>query len=272
MALRKLGLYIISIFALVILVACGNKVSGEDKVITLAVFDDPVFKEIADVAVEKVAEQGYKLDLKYVSDIVTPNKLVDSGEVYANFFQHYAYMNEYNKANNSNLVGAIEVFIDPAGLYSKKITSINQLPNGAKVSIPNDPANNGRALFMLQKEGVLKLREGVSVTEAKVNDIVENPKNLKFIEVEQQMLGRTLEDVDLGFMFTAIAVSSGLNPDEAIVIENEKDDIQPFTIVITTRSEDTDSEKTKVLQKAFQNDEVYKILKENYPLVLTSWK
>lgn len=269
--LKKICLLGFTFLLVFLLAACGNKTGAEDKKISLAVFDDPVFKAIADVAKEEVEKEGYELDIKYVSDIVTPNNLVDGGDVYANFFQHYAFMNEYNKGNNSDLVGAIEVFVDPAGLYSNKWTKLSQIPNNGTVSIPNDPANNGRALFMLQKEGLLKLKDGLSVTEATVKDIVENPKNLKFVEVEQQMLGRTLKDVDLGFMFTAIAVSNGLKPADALVIEKKEDDIQPFTIVITTRSEDKDSDKTEALRKGFQNEHVRKILKENYPLVITSW-
>lgn len=269
--MKKLFLLTLTVITSILLVACGGGSSTEDKKITLAVFEDPVFKAIADVAKEEVKKEGYELELKSVSDIVTPNSLVDAGDVYANFFQHYAFMNEYNKGNNSDLVGAFEVFVDPSGLYSNKWKNLSEIPYKGKVSIPNDPANNGRALFMLQKEGLLKLKEGLSVTEVTVKDIVENPKNLQFVEVEQQMLGRTLQDVDLGFMFTAIAVSNGLDPKDALVIETKEDDIQPFTLVVTTNPEDKDNEKTEVLRKGFQNERVREILEENYPLVITNW-
>lgn len=270
---KLLLLFLVSILAITA-AACGNEKaasSEEDKEISIIVFDDPVFKKIAEIAVDEVRKQGYTLKPIYMNDIVQPNKIVDNKEAYANYFQHVAYLNQFNEDQGTKVIPAFHTFIDPAGLYSKKHKSIKEIPEGGTIAIPLDPANNGRALFMLQKEGLLKLKEGIEVVHTSVNDITENPLHLKFKEVDQQMLGRTIDDVDAGFMFTAIAVSSGLNPDDALVLEDENDDIEPYSLVVGIHPDNKDSAKNEVLKKAFQNDKVKKVLKENYPLVITAW-
>lgn len=276
--MKKKLLYFIFISLLLLTAACSSNESNasegsesKDKEISIIVFDDPVFKQIADIAVEEVGKQGYTLKPIYMNDIIQPNEIVDSKEADANYFQHIAYLNQFNEDHGTKVVPAFHTFIDPAGLYSRKHKSLDEIPKGGTVAIPLDPANNGRALFMLQKEGLLKLKDGIEVVHASPNDIIENPLNLKFKEVDQQMLGRTIEDVDLGFMFTAIAVSSGLSPDDALVLEDKNDDIEPYSLVVGVHPDDKDSEKTGVLRKAFQNDRVEKVLKENYPLVITAW-
>lgn len=271
-------LFSIILSLLLLTTACSSNQSSaneqsdsQNKEISIIVFDDPVFKQIADIAVEEVAKQGYTLKPIFMNDIVQPNEIVDKKEAYANYFQHIAYLNQFNADHGTKVVPAFQTFIDPAGLYSKKHKSLSEIPKGGTVAIPLDPANNGRALFMLQKEGLLKLKAGVDVVHASPNDIIENPLNLKFKEVDQQMLGRTLEDVDLGFMFTAVAVSSGLNPKDALVLEDQKDDIKPYSLVVGVNPENKDSKKTEVLRKAFQNDRVKRVLKDHYPLVITAW-
>lgn len=263
---------IIFVILFCFLTACSSTATtNESDEISIIVFDDPVFKQIAEIAVDEVKKQGYTLKPIYMNDIIQPNKIVDNKEAFANYFQHTAYLNQFNEDQGTEVVPAFKTFIDPAGLYSTKHTSLKSIPEGGIVAIPVDPANNGRALFMLQKEGLLKLREGVDVVHASPKDIIENPLQLKFKEVDQQMLGRTIKDVDLGFMFTAIAVSSGLKTEDALILEDENDDIAPYNLVVGVHPDNVDTEKTKVLQKAFQNERVKKVLKDNYPLVITGW-
>ena len=276
--MKKYVLKLIFISLLLFITACSSEetkgsgaANSENKEISIVVFDDPVFKRIADIAVDEVKKQGYTLKPIFMNDIIQPNKIVDSKEAFANYFQHVAYLNQFNEDQGTNVVPAFHTFIDPAGFYSKKHKSLSEIPVGGTIAIPLDPANNGRALFMLQKEGLLKLKEGVEVVHTSTNDIIENPLNLKFKEVDQQMLGRTIEDVDAGFMFTAIAISSGLSSDDALVLEDENDDIEPYSLVVGVHRDDKDSEKTEILRKAFQNDRVKKVLKENYTLVITAW-
>lgn len=276
--MKKNLLFSIILSLLLLTTACSLSQSSaneqsdsKNKEISIIVFDDPVFKQIADIAVDEVAKQGYTLKPIFMNDIVQPNEIVDKKEAYANYFQHIAYLNQFNKDHGTKVVPAFHTFIDPAGIYSKRYKSLEEIPKGGTIAIPLDPANNGRALFMLQKEGLLKLKAGVDVVHASPKDIIENPLNLKFKEVDQQMLGRTIEDVDAGFMFTAIAISSGLSPKDALVLEDENDDIKPYSLVVGVHPDDKDSEKTEVLRKAFQNDRVKKVLEENYPLVITAW-
>ena len=249
----------------------GSLTDSGDKEISLVVFDDPVYKKIGDVVKDEVEKQGYEIKIIYMNDIVQPNKVVENKEAFANYFQHTAYLEQFKEDHGTDVVSAFGTFVDLGGLYSTKHKSIKDIPKGAIVSIPVDPANNGRALFMLQKEGLLKLRGGVDVVHASTKDIIENPLELKFKEVDQLMLGRTLEDVDSGFMFTANAVGEGFTEDQVLVQDDEKEAIEPYTLLVCVRPENKDSEKTEVLRKAFQNDRVKKVLEENYPRVITAW-
>ncbi len=271
--MKKTFLLLMAAILMLAIAGCSSSASSasKEKEISLVVFDDPIFKKITNVVEEEVEKQGYQLKQIYLNDIVQPNEIVDKKEAYGNYFQHIAYLNQFNEDHGTKVVPAFYTFIDPAGLYSKKHKSVEEIPVGGTIAIPVDPANNGRALFMLQKKGLLKLRDGVNVVHTSTKDIVSNPKNLKFKEVDQQMLGRTIDDVDAGFMFTAIAVSSGLNPNDAIVKEDKNDDIKPYNLVVGVHPDNKNGVKTEILRKAFQNDRVKKVLQENYPNVITAW-
>lgn len=275
--MKRYLLFLIMVTLLLLSTACSSKESNanenaaEDKEISLTLMDTPETKEIGKIIAEEVAKQGYKLKPIYMNDIIQPNKIVDSKEAYANFFQHRAYLNQFNEDQGTHVAAAFEVYHVPSGLYSTKHKSLDDVPEGGIVAIPVDPANNGRALFLLQKKGLLKLNEGVEVIHASVDDIVENPLNLKFKEVDQQMLGRAIKDVDLGFLFMSTAIASGISADDALVLEDENDEIAPYTMVVGVHPDNKESEKTEVLRKAFQNERVKKTLIKNYPKIIIPW-
>ena len=165
--MKKQVLFFVSLILLLFTTACGSSQSTsskEDKEISLIVFDNPAYVDVTKIAQEEVEKQGYKLKVTYLNDIVQPNEAVDKKEAFGNWFQHKAYLEQFNKDHKTDLVPTFDLYIDVAGLYSTKHKSLKELKKGAIVAIPIDPSNNGRALFMLQEHGLLKLKDGVNIT------------------------------------------------------------------------------------------------------------
>jgi D-methionine transport system substrate-binding protein len=238
--------------------ACGlasTTAAGDEKTITLIASDSGFQPEIMGLLKDEVRKQGFELRHLVVNDIVQPNKLVEEKQADANFFQHEAYMTQFNADHNLHIVPAFYTTFAPSGLFSRKYKTLREVPDGARIGIPADPANNGRALFMLRDAGLLKLTEGISVVKASTRDVVDNPHRYKFIEVDQLMLQRTLEDVDVGFLFPSTAILAGLNPlTDSLALE--KAEGSPYRGIIGTRPELKDGPKMKALQRAFQSDRI----------------
>lgn len=271
--MKKHALFLLSII-LLILTACSSVQSTsntDDKEISLIVFDNPAYVDVTKIAKEEVEKQGYKLNVTYVNDIVQPNEAVNAKEAFGNWFQHKAYLEQFNKDHNTDLVPTFDLYIDVAGLYSTKHKSLKELKKGAIVAIPIDPSNNGRALFMLQEHGLLKLKDGVNILHASPADIVENPLNLKFKEVDQLMLSRTIDDVDLAFAFSSTLSTGKLDKANELAVEKNNDDIKPYLETIAVHKDNKNSKKVEVLRKAFQNDRVKKVFKDNFPNVILGW-
>jgi D-methionine transport system substrate-binding protein len=236
----------------------------DDKVIKLIMSDAGFNGEIVNILKEEVAKQGFTLQHVVVNDIIQPNKMVDDGTADANNFQHEAYFDQFVSDHHlKNVVRGFYTLFTPSGLYSKKYKSWDQVPDGATIGIPVDPANNGRALFMLRDLGRLKLKDGVEVTHASTKDIIDNPHKYKFKEVDQLMLQRTLDDVDVGFLFAGTAVQIGLNPkkDSLAVETGEK---LPYKSIVAIRKDLVGSDKIKALQKAYASDKIKQFYRSKY--------
>lgn len=201
------------------------------------------------------------MDIQILSDNVQPNNALAHKEVDANFFQHVPYMEEYNANNGSELVPVTPIYNAVFGAYSKKYQTIEELPDGAKVAIPNDPSNIGRSLVMFEKNGLIKLKEGVGI-KATQADIVENPHQYKFTEVDLLMLARTLDDVDMVAMTPAYAKPLGLTPKKDALVTEGND--SEFTITLVARKDNVDSEPIQKLAKAMTSPEVKTFFEENY--------
>jgi D-methionine transport system substrate-binding protein len=235
--------------------ALGAPVAADDKTITLVASDSGFQPEVIALLKEEVRKQGYDLRHMVINDIVQPNQLVEDKQADANFFQHEAYMNQFNADHNLHIVAAFYTTFAPSGFFSRKYKSFKDLPDGAKIGIPADPANNGRALFILRDAGLVKMTVGVPVTKASTRDVTDNPRHLKFIEVDQLMLQRTLEDVDAGFLFPSTAIVAGLDPaKDALGLESAEN--SPYRGIIGTRPELKGGPKMEALRRAFQNDRV----------------
>jgi D-methionine transport system substrate-binding protein len=236
---------------------------GTDTVIKLIASDVPNTIETIALLADLLKKQGYELKHVVINDIVQPNLLVEDGTADLNFFQHEVYLKQFNLDRGTHVVPAFYTTFSPAGLFSKKHKSLATLPDGAKVGLPVDPANNGRALVMLQDHGLLKVRAGIDVTKLSTRDITENPHRYQFVEVDQLMLLRTLEDVDVGFLFGATANQNGLTlANDALAVEQAKS--SPYKGVIATRPALVGTPKIEAFRKAFQSDEVKQLYQKRF--------
>ena len=201
---------------------------------------------------DELAEKQITLRVVEYSDYVTPNTALMAGDLDANFFQHIPYL-ESNEEWNTRLVSAFGVHIEPFGLYSQKYTSLAALPMGATIAIPNDPSNGGRALLLLQANGLLTLREDAGIT-ATVLDIVDNPKNFSFRELEAAQLPRALPDVDAATINGNYALQAGFNPvRDSLIIEGAE---SPYVNIVVVRRGTENDSRIKALEAALCSERV----------------
>ncbi len=208
-----------------------------------------------------LAKEGVDLQVVEFTDYVKPNLSLNDKEIDANFFQHKPYLDKFCKDRNLSLVSVGTVHIEPMGVYSKKIKDLKELKDGAKVAIPNDPTNGGRALAILEKAGLLKLKEGVGVL-ATANDIVDNPRNLQITEAEAAMLPRTLDDVDIAVINSNFAMEAKLNPTKDALFIEAKD--SPYANIVAVRKGDENRPEIQKLMKALNSPEVKKFIEDKY--------
>ncbi|GGH34584.1 MetQ/NlpA family ABC transporter substrate-binding protein [Paenibacillus segetis] len=209
----------------------------------------------------KLKEEGVDLQVVEFSDYVQPNVQLFEKQLDANYFQHQPYLDEQNKENNYDLVSVVGVHVEPFGAYSKKYKSVDEIKDGAKVAIPNDATNGGRALLLLEKQGLIKLKDGAGITATKA-DIVENPKNLKIIESEAAMLPRQLEEVDFALINTNYAIEAKLNPTKDALFIEDKD--SPYTNILVARPDNKDSDAIQKLAKALTSEDVRTFINDTY--------
>lgn len=253
--MRKALLCLLAVAALA-LGGCGSK-SNE-----LRVGATPVpHAEMLNLVKPMLEKEGVKLTVIEFSDYVKPNMALNDKELDANFFQHEPYLNSFAKERKLALVSAGNVHIEPMGTYSKKIKSIKAVPNGAKIAIPNDPTNGGRALCLLAKAGVFKLRNGVGVNAVK-SDIVGNPKGVEVLEIEAALLPRSLDDVTLAVINSNFAMEANLNPVKDSLFTEGGD--SPYANLVAVRKGDETRPEIVKLMKALRSEEVKKFLLEKY--------
>jgi len=217
--------------------------------------------EILEFIKPALAKDGVELKIKVFTDYVQPNVQVAEGRLDANFFQHQPYLDEFNASRGTALVSIAGVHVEPFGAYSSKIKKLDELSEGAQVVIPNDATNGGRALLLLQKAGVIKLKDGAGIT-ATVKDIAENPKAIKVRELEAATLPRVLAQVDLALINTNYALEAGLNPTkDALMIEGAD---SPYVNILVTTAEQKDNAALQKLAKALHTPEVKKFIADKY--------
>lgn len=272
---RKLSTLIIgSVVALsLVLTGCGsttqnngatNTPTNSNEPVTLKVGATPVpHAEILEFVKPALEKEGVKLEVVVFTEYPLPNPAVDSGEIDANFFQHTPYLETFTIDQGLKLATIGTVHIEPMGLYSKKITKVDELKDGDTVAIPNDPSNGGRALLVLQNAGLIKLKDGVGV-KATILDIVENSKNLKISEIEAAQLPRVLTDpkVTAAVINTNYALEGGLNPvNDALYLE-DKD--SPYANIVVAKESRKDDPNLQKLVKALNTPDVKKFIEDTY--------
>jgi D-methionine transport system substrate-binding protein len=242
---------------------CGGKESSPAQgkgEITVGV--TPGYSEqVLDFVKEQAEQQGLKVNIKTFSDYVSPDQALASGDIDVNSMQHKPFLDAFNEKNGSHLVSIGDTYLAPLRVYSHQYTNIKDVPDGAKVAIPNDPSNGGRALLLLQQGGLLKLKDGVDPTKATVQDVAENPKNLQIIELEAPQLPRSLDDVAIAVVNGGYAKSAGLDPTKALLTE---DNTSPYVNIIAAREKDKDNPDYKKFVEIFQSQPVKDYITKNF--------
>ena len=216
--------------------------------------------QVVEVA-KKVAKEKFGLEVEIVSfsDYVTPNVALNDGSIDVNAFQHKPYLDAQIKDRGYKITAVGNTFVYPIAGYSSKIKSLNDLKPGSQIAVPNDPTNLGRSLLLLQKQGLIKLKADVGLN-GTVLDIVENPKQLKIVELEAAQLPRSLDDVDLAIINTTYASQINLLPTRDGLFVEDKD--SPYVNLIAAREADKETQKVKQFVQAYQSEEVYKAAQE----------
>ena len=239
--------------------------SGDtDKTITVAASPTPHAEILNGPVKELLEKEGWTLEVKEFTDYVQPNTVTQEGEVDANFFQHQPYLDTFNEENNTNLISVAPVHFEPFGLYAGKSSSLKSVKDGATIAVPNDTTNEARALLLLQQEGLIKLKDNAGVT-ATTKDIVSNPKNIKFEELEAAVVPTVLEDVDFACVNGNYAKEADLDFNKALAIENsDSEAAKTYQNVLVVKEGNEETDKTKALVAALQSDEVRDFINNTY--------
>ncbi|MFE0104243.1 MetQ/NlpA family ABC transporter substrate-binding protein [Streptomyces sp. NPDC059009] len=244
------------------LTACGG--SDDDKALTVAATPTPQGEILQYVKDNLAKKAGLDLKVQEYTDYVTPNTAVQQGEVDANYFQHKPYLDDFNKKKGTDIVPVpgSTVHLEPLGVYSKKIKKLDELKNGNTVALPNDTTNEARALKLLADNGLIELKDGVGFT-ATPKDIVKNPKDLKFKELEAAQVPRSLADVDAAVINGNYAIEADLSPKKnAIVAEAVKGN--PFGNFLAVKKGEENKPEVKKLAKLLTSPEVKKFIEDKY--------
>lgn len=220
--------------------------------------------EILNAVKDELKAAGYDLEVVEFTDYVLPNTALEQGDLDANYFQHTPYLENFNEEKGTHLVAVGKVHYEPFGIYAGKTTDLSAIPDGGSIAIPNDGTNEARALLLLEAQGLIKLKEGITFT-ATVLDIAENPKNLDIKEIEAAQLARSLQDVDAAVINGNYAIQAGLKVKDALAIE-DKDSIAADTYanVLVVKEGHENDDATKALLAALQSDTARKFMEEKY--------
>ena len=234
-----------------------------DKVITVGASPSP-HAEILEAAKEALKAEGYELKVLEYTDYVQPNLALESKSLDANYFQHLPYLENFNKERGTKLVSAAAIHYEPFGIYAGKSKDLKNLPEGAKIAVPNDVTNEARALLLLADQGLITLKDNTDINATK-QDIVENPHKIEIVEVEAAQVPRSLQDVDFGVVNGNFAIASGLKVADALATE-AADSVaaKTYANIIAVREGDENSEKTKALVKALTTAEIKQFIENKY--------
>ena len=230
--------------------------------VTLTVAASPTpHAVILEACIPLMEEKGYELVVNQYDDYVVPNTAVEDGDEDANYFQHIPYLDEFNETRGTHLVNVAGVHIEPMAIYAGKTASLEELPDGAVIGVPNDATNEGRALLLLEAQGLITLDDSSNLTATPIN-IVDNPKNLQFEEIEAQTLPSSLPDLDLAVINSNYALGAGLNPTtDALAIESAD---SPYVNVLVVKEGNEDNAAVQALVEVLHSDTIRDFINEEF--------
>ncbi|MCC2248810.1 MAG: MetQ/NlpA family ABC transporter substrate-binding protein [Bacillota bacterium] len=265
--MKKLWLSVLIIISLgFVLAACGgdDEASSDANTIKVGASSTP-HAEILEEAKPLLKEEGITLEITEYEDYVLPNDDLANGEIDANYFQHIPYLEQTISDTGYKLDYIDGIHIEPIGVYSKGISSIEEIPEGTEVVLSNSVSDRGRVLGLFEKNGIIKLADGVKTSEATLDDITENPKNLTFSPDYDPALLPEIYETDeesLVVINTNYAIGAGLIPtDDALFIEDED---SPYVNVIAVRAEDKDNKALNKLVDVLHSEKIQKFIEEEY--------
>ena len=219
--------------------------------------------EILESCKDALAAKGYTLEIVEFTDYVQPNLSLDSGDLEANFFQHTPYLEEFCASNNVDLVSAVKIHFEPLGVYAGKSNDFANIADGAEFAVPNDPTNEARALQLLADNDLITLTEGVGLN-ATVKDIIDNPKNIKILEIEAAQLPRTLLDVDFAVINGNYALDADIIDSLLLTEDPASDAAQEFANILAVRNGDENNEATKALVEVLTSSATKEFIEKTY--------
>lgn len=270
---RIIGVLVMITLVCGLIIGCGNA-TKQDTVIKIGTTSDE--PKVWEAVEKKLAKENIKIKVVNFANGANPNQALADGEVELNAFQHYSYFNKNKSDLHLDLTAIGDTIIVPLNLYSKKVTSLDQLNEGAKIAIPNDVVNLGRSLHVLENAGLIKLKAGVGLTPG-LKDIAENPRNIKFVQLVSAQIPRSLNDVDAAIINMGYAVTAGLNPNDDVlfkdIIDLNDPNQQPYINIIAARTADKDNVLYKKVVQAYQSEEIAKVIEQVYKgAAIPAWK
>lgn len=258
--MKKL-LYLCAAFIL-LLTACSSE-SDQAETIKVGASIVP-HSEILNEIKDDLKEKGYELEIVEFTDYVQPNLALDAGDLDANYFQHVPYLDSFNQEHNLDLVSVAKVHYEPFAIYKGSKSSLDEIADGDKISVPNDTTNEARALALLESEGLIKINPEAGLNATK-EDIIDNPHNLEIIELDAAQLAKSIQDVSFSVINGNFALQEGLSADDALAFES-KDSVgaDTFANVIAVKKGNENEEKIKALVETLQSDEVKNFIQDKY--------
>ncbi|MCB6933947.1 MetQ/NlpA family ABC transporter substrate-binding protein [Anaerobutyricum hallii] len=271
--MKKFGAFLLAgVLAIGTLTGCGStdkKAEGstgstDSKVIKVAASATP-HAEILEEAKPLLEKEGYDLEVTVFDDYVQPNEVVDSGDFDANYFQHAPYMEQFNKEKGTKLVDAGDIHYEPFGIYPGTKKSLDDIADGDEIAVPNDTTNEARALLLLQDNGIIKLKDGAGLT-ATVNDIAENPHNIKIVELEAAQVARVTGETAFVVLNGNYALQAGYSvKKDALAYEAaDSEAAKTYVNIIAVKDGNQDSDAIKALVKVLKSDDIKKFIDEKY--------
>lgn len=271
--MKKFGAFLLAgVLAIGTLTGCGStdkKAEGstgstDSKVIKVAASATP-HAEILEEAKPLLEKEGYDLEVTVFDDYIQPNEVVDSGDFDANYFQHAPYMEQFNKEKGTKLVDAGDIHYEPFGIYPGTKKSLDEIADGDEIAVPNDTTNEARALLLLQDNGIIKLKDGAGLT-ATVNDIAENPHNIKIVELEAAQVARVTGETAFVVLNGNYALQAGYSvKKDALAYEAaDSEAAKTYVNIIAVKDGNQDSDAIKALVKVLKSDDIKKFIDEKY--------